>query len=155
LLVEFNEFSIPPMMDDRLHEIQLSGMRPVVTHPERNAILRAHPERLRTWVEHGNYVQVTGGSLTGSFGAPAQEDALRWIGEGLVHFVASDAHNTRSRPLRLRDAFAAVAGRFGEEKAQALFADNPLAAFEGRDLPHVPELAEEYPEARKKKFFFF
>jgi hypothetical protein len=48
-----------------------------------------------------------------------------------------------------------VAGKFGEEKAQALFVGNPLAAFEGRDLPHVPELAEETPEARKKRFFFF
>jgi protein-tyrosine phosphatase len=72
-----------------------------------------------------------------------------------VHFVSSDAHNIRSRPLRLRDAYSAVAGKFGEEKAQALFVENPLAAFEGRDLPHVPELAEETPEARKKKFFFF
>jgi protein-tyrosine phosphatase len=155
LLVEFNEFSIPPAMDDRLHEIQLAGMRPVITHPERNAILRAHPERLERWVRHGNYVQVTGGSVTGSFGAAAQEDALRWIAEGLVHFVSSDAHNIRSRPLRLRDAYSAVAGKFGEEKAQALFVENPLAAFEGRDLPHVPELADETPEARKKRFFFF
>src|ERR1700756_3217514 len=37
LLVEFNEFSIPPMMDHTLHELQLAGLRPVVTHPERNA----------------------------------------------------------------------------------------------------------------------
>jgi protein-tyrosine phosphatase len=142
-------------MDHRLHEIQLAGMRPVITHPERNAILRAHPERLKTWVQHGCYVQVTGGSLTGLFGTAAQEDALRWIGEGLVHFVSSDAHNTRSRPLRLREAYNAVAGKFGDEKARALFAENPLAAFEGRDLPHVPEFPEEHPEARKKKYFFF
>ena len=155
LLVEFNEFAIPPGASHTLYEIQLAGLRPIITHPERNAILRAHPERLEKWVRHGNYVQVTGGSVTGSFGAVAQEDALRWIGEGLVHFVSSDAHNIRSRPLRLRDAYSAVAGKFGEEKAQALFVENPLAAFEGRDLPHVPELAEETPEARKKRFFFF
>lgn len=155
LLVEFNEFSIPPAMDYRLHEIQLAGMRPVITHPERNAILRAHPERLKTWVQHGCYVQVTGGSLTGLFGTAAQEDALRWIGEGLVHFVSSDAHNTRSRPLRLREAHSAVTGKFGDEKARGLFVENPLAAFEGRDLPHVPEVPEENPETRKKKFFFF
>ncbi len=40
LLVEFNEYSIPPAMDQTLHEIQLLGLRPVITHPERNAILR-------------------------------------------------------------------------------------------------------------------
>ncbi len=153
LLVEFNEFSIPPAMDHTLHEIQLAGVQPVITHPERNRILRAHPERLKKWVHQGCFVQVTGGALTGGFGAGSQQDALRWIDEGLIHFVASDAHNTRSRPLRLQLAYNVVVDRFGQEKARALFQDNPLAAFEGRELPHVPEVNELPP--RRKRFFFF
>ncbi len=64
LLVEFNEYSIPPAMDRTLHEIQLSGVQPVITHPERNGILRAHPERLKKWVRQGCFAQVTGGALT-------------------------------------------------------------------------------------------
>jgi protein-tyrosine phosphatase len=154
LLLEFNEFSIPPSMDQTLHGIQLAGVRPVITHPERNGILRAHPERLRKWVHLGCFAQVTGGALTGGFGAGSQQDALRWIGEGLIHFVASDAHNTRTRPLRLQPAYNMVVDRFGEEKARALFHDNPLAAFEGRELPHVPEIEELRPP-RHKRFFFF
>ncbi len=154
LLVEFNEFSIPPAMDQMLHEIQLAGVRPVITHPERNGILRAHPERLKKWVRRGCFAQVTGGALTGGFSAGSQEDALRWIGEGLIHFVASDAHNSRSRPLRLQPAYNAVVDRFGQEKARALFQDNPLSAFEGRELPHVPEVEDELPP-RRKRFFFF
>jgi len=154
LLVEFNEFSIPPAMDHTLHEIQLAGVQPVITHPERNGILRAHPERLKKWVRQGCFVQVTGGALTGGFGAGSQHDALRWLGEGLIHFVASDAHNTRSRPLRLQPAYNVVVERFGQEKARALFQDNPLAAFEGRELPHVPEVKDELPP-RRKRFFFF
>ncbi len=154
LLVEFNEFSIPPAMDQMLHEIQLAGVRPVITHPERNGILRAHPERLKKWVRRGCFAQVTGGALTGGFSAGSQEDALRWIGEGLIHFVASDAHNLRSRPLCLQPAYDAVVDRFGQEKARALFQDNPLSAFEGRELPHVPEVEDELPP-RRKRFFFF
>jgi protein-tyrosine phosphatase len=155
LLLEFNEFSIPPSMDQTLHEIQLAGVQPVITHPERNGILRTRPERLKKWVRQGCYAQVTGGSLTGVFGAGAQQDALRWIREGLIHFVASDAHNTRKRPLRLQPAYDVVVDQFGQEKARALFQDNPLAAFEGRELPHVPEVAEELPPPRRKRFFFF
>jgi len=154
LLVEFSEYSIPPSMDQTLHEIQLAGLQPVITHPERNGILRSRPERLKKWVRQGCFAQVTGGALTGSFGTRSQQDALRWIGEGLIHFVASDAHNTRSRPARLQPAFNVVVDRFGEEKARALFQDNPLAAFEGRQLPHVPEIAE-LPPPRRKRFFFF
>src|SRR5713226_7433344 len=62
LLVEFNEFSIPPSMDQTLHEIQLAGVQPVITHPERNRILRSRPERLKKWVRQGCFAQVTGGS---------------------------------------------------------------------------------------------
>jgi protein-tyrosine phosphatase len=154
LLLEFNEVSIPPAMDQTLHEIQLSGVRPIITHPERNSILRARPERLRNWVRRGCFGQVTGGSLTGVFGPVAQKNSLDWIREGLIHFVASDAHNTRRRPLRLRPAYDVIVDQFGQEKARALFLENPLAAFEGRDLPHIPEVEEGAPP-RRKRFFFF
>jgi protein-tyrosine phosphatase len=154
LLLEFNEISIPPAMDQTLHDIQLAGLQPIITHPERNSILRAHPERLKKWVQQGCFVQVTGGALTGNFGPSCQTDALRWIREGLVHFVASDAHNTRSRQLKLLPAYGVVQDEFGQEKARSLFVENPLAAFEGRELPHVPEIETE-PPPRRKRFFFF
>jgi hypothetical protein len=48
-----------------------------------------------------------------------------------------------------------VHDKFGEEKARALFLENPMAAFEGRQLPHVPEIEEELTAPRRKRFFFF
>jgi protein-tyrosine phosphatase len=155
LLVEFNEISIPPAMDQTLHALRLAGLHPVITHPERNAILRAQPERLVKWLRLGCYAQVTGGSLTGAFGASAQQDALAWIGLGWIHFVSSDAHNTRGRPLKLQPAYDVVSKKFGEEKARALFVENPMAAFEGRSLPHVPEVPDPKMRPRRKRFFFF
>jgi protein-tyrosine phosphatase len=154
LLVEFNEFSIPPAMDQALHHLQLAGLRPVITHPERNGILRAQPERLLRCVRTGCYGQITAGSLLGAFGSGAKSDSIAWIAQGLIHFVSSDAHNTTSRPLQLHPAFEFVRSQFGEKTAQALFVDNPLAAFEGRTLPYMPEAAER-PAGRRKRFFFF
>jgi hypothetical protein len=61
----------------------------------------------------------------------------------------------RGRPLKLQPAFDLVREQFGEEKARALFVENPLAAYEGRDLPHVPEVQEEIESPRRKRFFFF
>jgi protein-tyrosine phosphatase len=74
---------------------------------------------------------------------------------GLVHFVASDAHNTRGRPLRLQPAYEVVREQFSDAKARALFFDNPMAAFEGRELPHVPELAPERKPGQRKRLWFF
>jgi protein-tyrosine phosphatase len=155
LLVEFSEFSIPPSTDQTLHEMQLMGIHPVITHPERNAILHVQRGHLPKWLKLGCYVQVTAGSLTGVFGAKPQEDALRWIEEGLVHIVASDAHNTKRRPLKLQPAYDVVRERFGEEKARALFVDNPRAAFDGQELPHVPELVEMPRVPKKRRFLLF
>lgn len=155
LLVEFSEFSVPPSLDQKLHELQLAGLRPIITHPERNGIIRIHPERLARWVQLGCYVQVTGGALIGGFGPGSQADAENWIARGLVHFVASDAHNARSRRLLLSPAYAAVLQRFGKDTAKGLFEDNPSAAFDGRPLPYVPDLGEETQPPRRKRFIFF
>ena len=52
----------------------------------------------------------------------------------LVHFVASDAHDTRHRPPTLGDASAALAAEWGEEAARPLFVDNPQAVIAGNPL---------------------
>ncbi|PYU13109.1 MAG: exopolysaccharide biosynthesis protein [Acidobacteria bacterium] len=159
LLVEFADFAIPPTIDETLHQLHLARLLPIITHPERNGLIRAQPERLRRWVHQGCYVQVTAQSLLGRFGQDTRRLVETWLDEDRIHFFASDAHNVSSRPLRLRPAFDAVAKRRGEAVAQALFRDNPLAALEGRQLPYAPEPLENTPCAqrprRRKRFFFF
>lgn len=162
LLVEFADFSIPPSMDHALHDLQLAGLQPIITHPERNPLIRVKSDRLFRWIRQGCYVQVTAGSLLGKFGKAAKESALEWLDAGGVHFLASDAHNVTSRPPILSDAFAFLEKAHGKEVAQALLVDNPLAAFEGRPLPFVPELAEDAglapgatPTRKKKRFWIF
>jgi protein-tyrosine phosphatase len=154
LLVEFNEFSIPPAVDQTLHELQLAGLRPVITHPERNPILRSQPDRLTQWVRLGCFAQITAGSLSGVFGPGAKEDAWSWMTRGLIHFVSSDAHNTARRPLKLRFAYDSIAQQLGDETARALLIENPLAAFNGDPLPYVPEI-EEQQHRKRKRFLFF
>lgn len=157
LLVEFADFAIPPSMDNALKEMRMKGLRPIITHPERNPILVQNRARLNAWVQEGCLAQVTAGSLLGRFGQRAQKAAEAWLDEGAIHFVASDAHNLASRPLQLRPAFEAVAKRQGEAMARALFRENPLAAIEGTALPCLPELADpDEPEPpRRKRFLFF
>lgn len=155
LLVEFNDFSIPPSMDQTLHELRLAGIHPIITHPERNPILRTHSERLQKWIGFGCYVQVTAGSLTGVFGPSAQQRAWDWLASGFVHFIASDAHNTGKRPLKLKFAYDEIAARMGEERARFLLVENPSAAFEGRPLPYIPDLSVDAAAPRRKRFFFF
>jgi len=83
-----------------------------------------------------------------------------WLDAGAIHFLASDAHNLTSRPLRLRETFDRVVKTRGEDVARALLVDNPLAAFEGRPLPWVPELPDDSDlngsaARRRKRFWLF
>lgn len=162
LLVEFADFSIPSSLDQALRELQLAGLTPIVTHPERNPLIRAQPDRLFRWLRQGCYVQITAQSLSGRFGRAAQQASEEWLDAGAVHFIASDAHNTTSRPLRLKETFEELAKSRGQELAQALLIENPLAVFEGQPLPYVPELSQSAGTTRapsgskkRRRFWFF
>lgn len=163
LLVEFADYSIPPSMDQALHHLQLAGLHPIITHPERNPLIRSQPDRLYRWLRQGCYAQVTAQSLLGKFGRSAQEMTVQWLNEGAIQFLASDAHNITSRPLRLKEAFDQVEKTWGKETAQALLVENPLAAFEGRPLPWVRDLPDNlgmddsgaHVPQKKKRFWFF
>jgi protein-tyrosine phosphatase len=160
LLVEFADFAIPPKAEEALRSLQLLGLSPIITHPERNRLIRSQQQRLWGWLRQGCYVQVTAQSLLGAWGESTKRQVEEWLDQKIVHFFASDAHNTAQRPLQLREAYAVVAGRWGESLAESLFRENPLAAYEGRDLPYRPVLTPApdrpgTPVRRRKRFIFF
>jgi protein-tyrosine phosphatase len=162
LLVEFANFSIPASMDQTLHQLQLLGLHPIITHPERNPLIRSQWDRLWGWLRQGCYVQVTAQSITGGFGRRAQQAADLLLEANAVHFVASDAHNVTTRPLRLRPVFDALVESEGEERARALLEENPRAALESRALPYLPEpgdwkksQSKAEPDTPRKRFWFF
>lgn len=142
VLVEFPSQAMPPLATQPLHRSQLDGWLPILAHPERNDVLRAKPELLISLLRMGVRAQVTAGSLIGEFGREAQQAGLDWIKAGLVHVVATDAHNCKKRPPQFRRAWERVAETCGEPVARALFVDNPLAIVEGRELPYDPDIPD-------------
>lgn len=138
LLIEFPDFNIPAVTEEVFENLRAAGLHLIVTHPERNALLRQSPQRLRAWVEGGAYLQVTAQSLTGGFGGAARGFAFELMRNGLVHFVASDAHDPVGRPPRLDEAFRALCSRFGEPYARLLVEEFPRAVIEARPLDRGP-----------------
>jgi protein-tyrosine phosphatase len=138
LLVEFSNYSIPPQTTDSFRKLSDVGITPIITHPERNPILRDSLQRVAEWAEQGCVIQITGSALTGFWGERAHR-AAHWLLEHQVaHVLATDAHDTEKRvPIlsRARDAAAEVCG---EEIAQALVEGNPAAIIANQTLPHFP-----------------
>ncbi len=44
----------------------------------------------------------------------------RWLRKGVIDVIASDTHNTTSRPVKLREAYEKLKVDFGEETADRL-----------------------------------
>jgi protein-tyrosine phosphatase len=139
LLVEFAEFMIPQNIGDIFYEFSVKGMRPIITHPERNPLLQKDHGRMAEWIRTGCLVQITASALGGRFGKRAH--ALSWelLEKNWVQFIATDAHNIDGRRPSMRNAYEAVARRFGEATAERLCVENPRAAFENQKLPPQPE----------------
>jgi protein-tyrosine phosphatase len=134
LLLELpHELYVP--LDGTLAELQRAGVVGVLSHPERNAGLLAHPNIAAELVDRGCLMQVTAGSFRGAFGPAAQRLAEWMLAEGLVHFVATDAHGVSSRRPLLRPAFDRVAELAGASAAVELCSQNPAAVAAGRDVP--------------------
>lgn len=134
LLVEPPDYGIPPGVTETLYELQLAGLTPILTHPERNPTLQSEPERMKPWLRGGLLIQVTADSLTGHKGRRAERMAHMLLQKRWVHFLATDAHNTTSRPPRMREARDLVASRYGASYAHALCVTNPLAVFLGKQF---------------------
>jgi protein-tyrosine phosphatase len=135
LLLELDGRAAPDVAIQVVHETIVAGWWPVLAHPEFVGCLAQDHDLLAHLIKRGATVQVTAMSVTGDFGRRPMQDTHRMIGAGLVHFVASDAHDTRRRLPGLRRAFSMITGSWGEETARRLMVDNPRAVLEGRPLP--------------------
>jgi protein-tyrosine phosphatase len=147
LLVEFSELLMARSSNEILDRLRDAGMVPVITHPERNSILQGRMDLLVKWAANGCYMQVTALSFLGRFGARAQEFSNELMKRGLVHFVASDAHDPKDRTPRLDEAYRHIAKKYGELRAQQLFVTNPRAAIDGEFVEFEPWA--DFPPPRK------
>lgn len=152
LLVEFAELVIPESMSETFYDLALAGIRPIITHPERNRLLQRDDRRMAEWLRQGCLVQLTAGSLEGRFGGTAQAKAWELLKKKWVHFIATDAHNLEKRPPHLRAVCEEVARKFGEATAKRLCVENPRAVFENRILEEQPEAegVSQYEEQGKR-----
>lgn len=151
LMVEFSEVSIPKSLSQVFERMLNAGITPVMTHPERNALLMKDQAQLVAWIHTGCLLQVTAQSFLGRFGKRARTDAVDLMSRGMVHFIASDAHDPVHRPPDLRPAYEFVAARYGADMARRLFETNPAAALTGE---HVDVEMPETITPRRRWFFF-
>ena len=120
----------------------------LLAHPERSPAFQRDPELLAGMVADGALSQITAGALVGRFGGVVQETAMDMVRRGLVHTVASDAHDALRRPPGLLEpsrevGLEAMAPWWCEAAPRALLEDRPLPP-----APPLPDVAAPAPRRR-------
>jgi protein-tyrosine phosphatase len=118
-----------------VHELLDRGHRVLIAHPERSPLFQQDPEALRTLVDAGAATQLTASSFAGRFGRTVRDYAERMLEAGLVHSVASDAHDTLRRPPGIA---APLADAGLAELVPLLAHEVPAAILAGDPLPPAP-----------------
>nr|WP_241264053.1 CpsB/CapC family capsule biosynthesis tyrosine phosphatase [Bowmanella dokdonensis] len=125
LLLELPHSHIPAGTEQVIHWLLSQQILPLVAHPERNRDILAD-YRKATWLKsQGCLFQVTAGAFCGRFRSQVKQVAEQLLADGLIHLVASDAHNLERRPPDLREGYAAVERLAGVQTADNLFKRHP------------------------------
>ena len=142
LLVESPYQEATDTVEDTLFNLQVRGFHPVLAHPERSPSFMKDPDRLETIVERGILCSVTAASMAGRFGRTVQRFSRVMFERGLVHDVASDAHDIRKRAPGLTAGFRLLDQQLPGvlERMDWFTRDVPTAILEERPLPARPQL---------------
>jgi len=140
LLLEPSHHVAPPRFAESVFELVAAGYVPVITHPERLTWVEDHFKVFVDLTRQGAWMQVTAGALTGLFGARAKYWGERFVGEGLTHIIATDAHSTGRRIPVLSEARAVAERLLGREEADLLVQGRPAALLRNEPPSRIAPL---------------
>lgn len=103
---------------DHISSFINAGYTPIITHPERLTWVKDHYHDFIEAVKMGAWIQVTAGAITGNFGKTAKHFSDKFLTDGVVHIIASDAHGINRRPPIISEGVQAAAKLVGQEEAQ-------------------------------------
>ena len=150
LLIEAPLEAVGRELEEAVDELMGAGHSVLLAHPERAPSFHREPERLAALVERGALCSITAGSLIGRFGRRVARFTERLLAEGLVHNVASDAHDTFGRPPDLRSlVMSADLPELGA-RAEWLLEEVPAALIAGAELPAPPQTPAPARRSRRR-----
>lgn len=137
-LLETPHHVLPPRVEESFFALLTAGYVPILTHPERMSWIDRNYDVVQRLHKAGTWMQVTAGAITGRFGARARYWSERMLDEGMVHIVATDAHDTVRRPPLVREAYDLLCARMGEVEANNLILHRPHGILENRPVSEQP-----------------
>jgi len=130
VLLEFYEIDFPPVIEQRLFDLRVRKLLPVIAHPERYRCLWTEPEILERLVDQGAAALLDTAALVGKYGKRPRRCAEELLERGLYHAACSDAH----RPGDLTEVEAGmkwIEKHYGAAELEFLFREGPTQLLSG------------------------
>ena len=134
MLIEFSPKNIPNSQKQTLYNLKMSGITPIIAHPERYKLVQENFSIVYDWINAGCLIQVDAGSLLGLMGEKAKNSSNLIIKENCCHILASDAHNDSNRNFCIKDAYNHVKSIIGKKNSDLLVYEHPSSIINGEDL---------------------
>lgn len=122
-----------PFIDRMVYDLQLRGFHVLIAHPERIAAFQRDVATVQKLVDQGCLCSVTAASVSGQFGGVVKRFTGELFARGLVHNLASDAHDAQHRSPALRPMLDAAVAAIPdlEPWLDYLTVDVPQAILDG------------------------
>ena len=93
VLVEMSYINAPIQLYEIIFDLQLSGYKPVLAHPERYNFYHSNFNEYYKLKKAGCLFQLNLLSVVGYYGESVTKTAQRLLSEGLIDFASSDTHH--------------------------------------------------------------
>ncbi len=132
VLVEFHPTNPYRAISNAVYQIQGAGFIPIIAHVERYSDIVSHPAYVEELINKGCYIQVNALSVMGKYGFGIKLFVKKLLKNTLVHFVATDAHDTKRRAPYMADCRSYIQRKYGKDYADRIFYENPMSVIRGR-----------------------
>lgn len=140
---------------DQIENFLNAGYVPLITHPERLRWLENHYDEFIEAAKLGAWIQLTAGAVAGDFGRTAKKWSERFLQDGYVHILASDAHGIERRPPVMSAGINEAINIIGDEiEVLRMVKERPQAVLDNLDPEQVtkPLAFQEHFRPNKKSY---
>lgn len=130
-LVEFHPTNPYKAIHNAIYQVQAAGFIPILAHVERYSDMVSHSAYVEEMVDMGCYIQVNASSIMGKYGFGISHFTKKLLKNHLVHFVATDAHDTGKRAPELAECRDFISRKFGQDYSDRLLWNNPMSVIRG------------------------
>lgn len=134
MLIEFPMDVLPDDALDIIYELKLLGLKVIIAHPERYLYIQENLTVVNKFIEEKCFFQINAASITGLFGKKVSSAALKLIGNGVCHFIASDAHSAGGRRPDIAEAMALVRHDF--KSVYSSLQNNAQCVLENKEIDY-------------------